>query len=39
MYIEPPRGTTLEELYLWALELCEKLSRVLNEKKETDDGI
>ena len=41
MYIEPPRGRTVEELYLWALELCEKLNRELDtqKEKETDNGI
>lgn len=37
MYIEVPKGATLEELYQWAMELCEKLNRELNSTQEDDN--
>ncbi len=33
MFVDPPKGKTPEELYEWALELCEKINRELNGKK------
>ena len=39
MYIDFPKGATLEELYQWAIELCEKLNRELNSTQEDNDVI
>lgn len=35
-YIEPPRGATLEELYLWAKRLCELLNRTDESEMENN---
>lgn len=38
IYVEPPRGASLEELYRWAAELSETLNKIqeesANERKE-----
>ena len=42
MFVNPPKGKTPEELYKWALELCEKINREINTeiiKKEDKNGI
>lgn len=40
MFINIPKDMTPEELYRWAVELCEILNRSNNEKeKETRDGV
>lgn len=38
IYIEPPRGASIEELYRWAAELCETLNKIQeeNEKERTE---
>lgn len=33
MFIEPPKGRSLEEIYLWCLEVCEKINRETEEFK------
>lgn len=39
IFIEKPRGDSPDELYNWALELCEKLNRELNNQKKEDTQI
>ncbi len=37
MFIEPPKGRSSEEIYLWCLELCEKINRELSGIKESSN--